>query len=186
MQIMPATASFVTKNSARGRDRHLLLNPLRNLEIGQAYINSLLDEPPIDRSVVRLLAAYNGVRAIFANGLLRLIIRMICFMIESIPARETRHYIKSVISNLALYRSQLGQASPALREQPRVCPVDLCRCSRHRCHTRRRVLTRIVRGGPQPQGDHHGAPDRPPRHVRSFPAGEHRGDDGFRHPHRGG
>ena len=37
MQIMPATASFVTKNRAyRGREKHLLLNPERNLQIGQA------------------------------------------------------------------------------------------------------------------------------------------------------
>ena len=44
----------------RGRDRHLLLNPERNLEIGQAYIRSLLDEPLIDQSIIHLLAAYNG------------------------------------------------------------------------------------------------------------------------------
>ena len=118
MQIMPATASFVTKNRAlRGRDRHLLLNPLRNLEIGQAYINSLLDEPLIDRSVVRLLAAYNGGPGNLRKWLAKVDHQDDLFLlIESIPARETRHYIKSVISNLALYRSQLGQASPALRE----------------------------------------------------------------------
>ena len=118
MQIMPATASFVTKNRAlRGRDRHLLLNPLRNLEIGQAYINSLLDEPLIDRSVVRLLAAYNGGPGNLRKWLAKVDHQDDPFLlIESIPARETRHYIKSVISNLALYRSQLGQNSPALRE----------------------------------------------------------------------
>jgi hypothetical protein len=37
-------------------------------------------------------------------------------LIESIPARETRHYIKNVISNLALYRMQLGEPAPELRE----------------------------------------------------------------------
>jgi len=118
MQIMPATASFVTKNRAlRGRDRHLLLNPQRNLEIGQAYINSLLDEPLIDRSVVRLLAAYNGGPGNLRKWLAKVDHQDDPFLlIESIPARETRHYIKSVISNLALYRSQLGQNSPALRE----------------------------------------------------------------------
>ena len=118
MQIMPATASFLTRNQAlRGRDRHLLLNPRRNLEIGQAYINSLLDEPLIDRSVVRLLAAYNGGPGNLRKWLAKVDHQDDPFLlIESIPARETRHYIKSVISNLAVYRSQLGQRAPALRE----------------------------------------------------------------------
>lgn len=118
MQIMPATASFVTRNRAlRGRDKHLLLNPQRNLKIGQDYINSLLDEPLIDRSVIRLLAAYNG-----GPGNLRKWLRKVdhqddpFLLIESIPARETRHYIKNVISNLAIYRAQLGEPALSLRE----------------------------------------------------------------------
>jgi soluble lytic murein transglycosylase-like protein len=116
MQIMPSTASYVTKNRGyRGRDRHLLLNPLLNLEIGQAYIRTLLREPVIDGSVVRLLAAYNG-----GPGNLRKWLRKIdhqddpFLLIESIPARETRHYIKSVITNLSLYRMQLGEPAPEL------------------------------------------------------------------------
>lgn len=116
MQIMPATASFVTNNRGyRGRDRHLLLNPERNLEIGQAYIRSLLDEPLIDQSIIHLLAAYNG-----GPGNLRKWLRKVdhqddpFLLIESIPARETRHYIKSVITNFALYRMQLGDPVPEL------------------------------------------------------------------------
>lgn len=116
MQIMPSTASFVTKDRGyRGSQRHLLLNPERNLEIGQAYIRSLLDEPLIDRSIVHLLAAYNG-----GPGNLRKWLRKVDYqddpflLIESIPARETRHYIKNVITNFALYRMQLGDPSPEL------------------------------------------------------------------------
>jgi soluble lytic murein transglycosylase len=118
MQIMPATASFVTKNRTyRGRGRHLLLNPQRNLEIGQAYINKLLNEPLIDGSIVRLLAAYNGGPGNLRKWLARVDHQDDPFLlIESIPARETRHYIKSVISNLALYRMQLGESAPELRE----------------------------------------------------------------------
>ncbi|MEC8641670.1 MAG: lytic transglycosylase domain-containing protein [Pseudomonadota bacterium] len=118
MQIMPSTASFVTKNRAlRGRDKHLLLNPQRNLEIGQAYINKLLNEPLIDRSIVRLLAAYHGGPGNLRKWLAKVDHQDDPFLlIESIPARETRHYIKNVISNLALYRMQLGQPAPELRE----------------------------------------------------------------------
>ena len=118
MQIMPSTASFVTRNrSLRGRDRHLLLNPQWNLQIGQTYINSLLDEPLIDQSVVRLLAAYNGGPGNLRKWLAKVDHQDDPFLlIESIPARETRHYIKSVISNLAIYRAQLGEPAPSLRE----------------------------------------------------------------------
>ena len=119
MQIMPATASFVTKNRAlRGRDRHLLLNPLRNLEIGQAYINSLLDEPLIDRSVVRLLAAYNGGPGNLRKWLAKVDHQDDLFLlIESIPARETRHYIKSVITILRC----TGCSWPGLAGTARAC-----------------------------------------------------------------
>ena len=118
MQIMPATASFVTKNGAyRGREKHLLLNPERNLQIGQAYIRSLLNEPLIDRSIIRLLAAYNGGPGNLRKWLAKVDHQDDPFLlIESIPARETRHYIKVVISNLALYRAQLEQPMPELRD----------------------------------------------------------------------
>ena len=36
------------------------------------------------------------------------------FFIESIPARETRNFIEHVLSNLWIYRDQLGQKSPSL------------------------------------------------------------------------
>lgn len=118
MQIMPATASFITrKRSYRTTDRHLLLNPETNIAIGQTYINHLLDEPLIEKSIVRLLAAYNG-----GPGNLRKWLRKVdhqndvFLLIESIPARETRYYVKNVITNLAMYRAQLGEPALSLEE----------------------------------------------------------------------
>ena len=118
MQIMPATASFITrKRSYRTTDRHLLLNPETNIAIGQTYITHLLDEPLIESSIVRLLAAYNG-----GPGNLRKWLRKVdhqddaFLLIESIPARETRYYVKHVITNLAMYRAQLGEAALSLEE----------------------------------------------------------------------
>ena len=64
---------------------------------------------------MHLLAAYNG-----GHGNLRKWLRKEDYqddpflLIESIPARETRHYIKNVITNFALYRMQLGDPSPEL------------------------------------------------------------------------
>ncbi len=114
MQIMPATASFITRNKIyRGSGRHLLLDPVTNVQIGQSYITHLLDESLIENSIIKLLAAYNG-----GPGNLRKWMRKVdhqddpLLLIESIPARETRYYVKNVITNLAMYRAQLGQ--PAL------------------------------------------------------------------------
>jgi len=117
MQLMPATASFITRNkSYRTRDRHLLFDPATNITIGQTYINHLLDESLIENSVVRLLAAYNG-----GPGNLRKWLRKVnhqddvFLLIESIPARETRYYVKNVLINLAMYRMQLGEQATSLR-----------------------------------------------------------------------
>ena len=61
MQLMPATASFIAKDRGyRGRKRHQLFDPEVNLTLGQTYLHHLLNEPLIEKSLVRLLAAYNG------------------------------------------------------------------------------------------------------------------------------
>jgi soluble lytic murein transglycosylase-like protein len=117
MQVMPSTASFIMrKRSYRSHERHLLLNPTINLEIGQRYIRHLLDEPVIDGSLVKLLAAYNGGPGNLSKWLRKVDHQDDLFLlIESIPSRETRSYIKSVITNLAMYRMQFGQSAPALK-----------------------------------------------------------------------
>jgi len=116
MQLMPATASFIAKDRGyRGRKRHELLEPAVNLRLGQTYLQHLLDEPLIENSLVRLLAAYNG-----GPGNLRKWLRKVdhqndpFLLVESMPARETRNYVKNVISNLGIYRLRFNQPSPAL------------------------------------------------------------------------
>ena len=116
MQLMPATASFIAKDRGyRGRKRHELFEPAVNLRLGQTYLQHLLDEPLIENSLVRLLAAYNG-----GPGNLRKWLRKVdhqndpFLLVESMPARETRNYVKNVISNLGIYRLRFNQPSPAL------------------------------------------------------------------------
>lgn len=117
MQIMPSTASFIMRKRAyRTNGKHLLLNPELNLQIGQRYIRHLLEEPIIDGSLIRLLAAYNGGPGNLSKWLRKVDHQDDPFLlIESIPSRETRGYIKSVITNLAMYRLQFGEPAPALR-----------------------------------------------------------------------
>ena len=116
MQLMPATASFIAKDRGyRDRKRHKLFEPEVNLTLGQNYLHHLLDEPLIEKSLVRLLAAYNG-----GPGNLRKWLRTVdhqddpFLLVESMPARETRYYVKNVISNLGIYRLRFDETAPAL------------------------------------------------------------------------
>jgi len=116
MQLMPATASFIAKDRGyRGRKRHELFDPEVNLNLGQTYLHHLLDEPLVEKSLVRLLAAYNG-----GPGNLRKWLRTVdhqddpFLLVESMPARETRYYVKNVISNLGIYRLRFNETAPAL------------------------------------------------------------------------
>ena len=116
MQLMPATASFIAKDRGyRGRKRHELFEPEVNLTLGQTYLHHLLSEPLIEKSLVRLLAAYNG-----GPGNLRKWLRTVdhqndpFLFVESMPARETRYYVKNVISNLGIYRLRFDETAPAL------------------------------------------------------------------------
>ena len=118
MQIMPATAAFITNDrKLRTTNRYKLYDPEFNIELGQKYIQHLLSEPYINHSIARMLAAYNG-----GPGNLNKWLRNIdhrddpLIFIESIPARETRVYVKSVMVNLWMYRTQFNQDTPAIRQ----------------------------------------------------------------------
>ncbi len=116
MQLMPATASFIARDRGyRGRKRHQLFEPALNLKLGQTYILHLLAEQHVESSLIRLLIAYNG-----GPGNLRRWLGKVdhqddpFLLVESIPARETRYYVKNVVSNLGMYRNRFGQTAPAL------------------------------------------------------------------------
>ncbi len=116
MQLMPATASFIARDRGfRGRKRHHLFEPALNLKLGQRYIQHLLAEQHVENSLIRLLVAYNG-----GPGNLRKWLGKVdhqndpLLLVESIPARETRYYVKNVVSNLGIYRNRFDQAAPAL------------------------------------------------------------------------
>ena len=116
MQIMPATASYITKDrSLRRGNRARLYEPEFNMSLGQRYIRYLEAHRATDGNLFMLAAAYNG-----GPGNLSRWRRNNRYMddpllfIETIPVRETRHYVKRVATNLWLYRMRLGQPTPSL------------------------------------------------------------------------
>ena len=111
MQLMPSTAAFITRDRGyRGKKRHDLMVPEVNIKIGEDYILHLLDEPIVDKDLVKLLAAYNG-----GPGNLKKWMSKAdhggdtLMLLESLRAKETRFYVKNVMTNLWIYRKRLGQ-----------------------------------------------------------------------------
>lgn len=131
MQLMPGTASFVAGDRRlRGSRRHQLYEPDFNLELGQSYIEILLNERHVGSDLFNLAAAWNGGpgnlgkwqrrNGDFDDPLL---------FIESIPSPETRNFIERVLANLWIYRDRLGQPNPSLDalaagERPVYVPLD--------------------------------------------------------------
>jgi soluble lytic murein transglycosylase len=116
MQLMPRTASYVGgERTLHGRGKYRLYEPDLNLELGQRYIQQLLSHKNISGDLFRLAAAYNA-----GPGNLRSWERAFkhgddpLLFIESLPSRETRKFVERILTNLWLYRSQLGQAAPSL------------------------------------------------------------------------
>ncbi len=108
MQILPSTAAFTMKNkNYRGKLRHDLLIPEENIKIGEKYITHLMKEPLINNDLIKLLAAYNG-----GPGNLNKWLKKVNFkndpllLIETLPSRETRNYIKEVLKNVYVYNEK--------------------------------------------------------------------------------
>ncbi len=116
MQIMPTTASFITKDSSIKKKKSKLYEEEFNLKIGQMYIEYLLSFPNINGNLFKFLLAYNA-----GPGNLKKQEERInnpnndpLFFIEAISLKESRIYIERVMANFWIYRNKLNQESEAL------------------------------------------------------------------------
>jgi len=132
MQIMPATASYIQKDrSLYRRNRSKLYNTSFNLSVGQNYIKHLMQDNSVQDDIIRMLAAYNA-----GPGNLRKFERKMGYVsdpllyVESLPARETRNYVKHVLMNYWMYHYRMGHELKSLtalldREFPVYAAVDM-------------------------------------------------------------
>ena len=116
MQLMPGTARFVARsNGIDLQSRRTLYTPETNLELGQRYIEMLMDEQDVEGNLFKLAVAWNG-----GPGNLRKWKRRTkylddpIFFIESIPSFETRNFVERVLTNFWIYRHRFGQETPSL------------------------------------------------------------------------
>lgn len=120
MQLMPRTASGVAgdKSLRHKRGQHKLFAPEYNIELGQRYLQTLLDMPMIRGNLLYLAAAYNGGPGNLQKWLRESPDHAVdpLLFIETIPLSETRIFVQRVLTNYWIYRSRIGQPDPSSAE----------------------------------------------------------------------
>jgi len=116
LQIMPATASYVTGDrSLRGAGARRLHDAGFSLEVGQRYVHYLARNEQVNGDLIRLLAAYNNGPGNLGRWLPAVRHRDDPFLfIESIPVAETRQFVQRVMAYSWIYAARLGLPSPSL------------------------------------------------------------------------
>jgi soluble lytic murein transglycosylase-like protein len=126
MQIMPATAAHL--DGAPPSDSKIE-DPVYNLDVGQRYLRQLLTK--LDGNLIELAAAYNaGPNALARWRLSRAAMREDPLLfIESLPAPQTRLYVKRVLTYYWMYARRSDAPAPTLDQMargqwPKYLPAD--------------------------------------------------------------
>ncbi len=117
MQLMPRTAGHVAgKNifmDASGRT--LLKSPEVSLDLGQEYVEQLLNNRLVGQDLLALAIAYNAGPGTLAKWKSeRSDINDPLLFIESIPFAETRTYVERVLANYWIYRMKFDQPNDSM------------------------------------------------------------------------
>lgn len=115
MQLMPATASFISGRRFDQNNLSELRDPELNLTLGQRYVSHLIDQPELENNLFYLLAAYNSGPTQVARWRRDMgVTNDPLLFIELIPAEETRDFVERVLANFWIYSLQLDKATPSL------------------------------------------------------------------------
>ena len=117
MQVMPATASFITGDSSLGTaaGAQRLHDPSFGLELGQRYLLHLASHDATQGGLIRVLAAYNAGPGRLQSWQPNTQYRDDPFLfIEAIPIPETRLYVQRVLAYSWIYASRLGLSAESL------------------------------------------------------------------------
>jgi len=106
MQLMPNTAKNLTKNKVNNR---YLLNADNNIQLGTQYLKQLLDKNKGNQ--VLATAAYNAGPYRVRSWLKNIKSVPADVWIETIPFKETRNYVKSVLAYQEIYQHNPDQVS---------------------------------------------------------------------------
>ena len=129
LQIIPSTAAFIMKNREyrlRRSKNHLLYYPTHNIAIGSKYIKFLFNLPIVNNDLMWVLASYNAGPGNFKKWTKdkNYKYKDTLLMLESLPAKETRNYIKLVLTNLWIYKTRFNQDNSILLSLASGKPVN--------------------------------------------------------------
>jgi soluble lytic murein transglycosylase len=113
MQIMPGTAAY---KSGAAVSEQQLDDPSYNLDLGQRYLSELLGQ--VNGNLVELAAAYNAGPGALTRwmGTRGTMMQDPLLFIESMPAGQTRDYVKRVLTYYWMYARRTGEDAPTLDE----------------------------------------------------------------------
>ena len=114
MQLMPRTAQYMAN---RKLSAQFLKSPEDNLTLGQKYLQFLMNDVNIGKNLVFTAASYNG----GPGNVLRWVNKGENYQqdpllfVETIPLRETRHFVKKILANYWIYQNRLGRLPTSRR-----------------------------------------------------------------------
>ena len=119
MQLMPAATKSVTATMADGTTATVIVrdlaDPSFNIECGQTYLEELRDMSYTGGLLPKVVAAYNAGPGSVQRWNASLDDRGDPLLfIESIPFKETRHYVQVVLRNYWMYQLRDGVAPPSV------------------------------------------------------------------------
>jgi soluble lytic murein transglycosylase len=112
MQLMPETAREMDGAASEKR----LDDPSYNLDLGQRYLSGLLGQ--LNGNLIELAASYNAGPGAVTRwvGFRGSMMQDPLLFIESMPASQTRDYVKRVLMYYWMYSRRSGEAAPTLDE----------------------------------------------------------------------
>ncbi|HUH09340.1 MAG TPA: lytic transglycosylase domain-containing protein [Brevundimonas sp.] len=109
MQVMPATAAYMTGDQGYVRSPERLFVPATNLKLGQDYVNRLFQIESFQGDLLKAVASYNaGPGPMLAAG------RKLgpdadpLLLIETIDVPQAREYVEKVVAAYWIYQRMLG------------------------------------------------------------------------------
>jgi len=114
MQLMPRTASKLEKDHRlRYSNKDNLYSIDLNLKIGQNFLKDLIYNTNTKSSILDTLIAYNAGLSRLKSWKKNIKEEDPIVFIESIPIKETRWFVKYILTDLWIYRDKLGQEKPS-------------------------------------------------------------------------
>ena len=114
MQIMPRTASKLNNDYRLRYSKAYKLYSLQlNMEIGQKFLKRLIINSNSKNSILDALISYNAGIKRLSRWKQNIKSTNPIVFIESIPIKETRWFVKYILTDLWIYRDRLQQPKPS-------------------------------------------------------------------------